>query len=196
MDQDALIRLISARRATTSRPLVIGVSGYGGSGKSTLARTLAQALPGAARLRGDDFLDPVRSHRRSVDWDGVERQRLVSEVLAPLRSGQPGYFHRFDWSKGELREAEPIPRTDLLVVDLVGLFHPDALQQLDITVWCDVDLDTSARRGIARDNRLGRDHERLWREVWIPNERDFEKRFAPRERADLLYSPPPWSIGG
>jgi hypothetical protein len=70
------------------------------------------------------------------------------------------------------------------------------LQQLDITVWCDVDLDTSARRGIARDNRLGRDHERLWREVWIPNERDFEKRFAPRERADLLYSPPPWSIGG
>jgi uridine kinase len=196
MDQTALIRHIGARRLAASRPLVVGVSGYGGSGKSTLARLLAAALPGAVRLRGDDFLDPVRSHKRSVDWDGVQRKRLVSEVLAPLRSGQPGYFRRFDWNKGELGDAESIPSTDLLVVDLVGLFHPDALQQLDIKVWCDVDLGTAAHRGIARDARLGRNHERLWREIWIPNERDFEKRFTPREHADVLYSPPQWPAGG
>jgi uridine kinase len=189
MDQPELIRQISSYKLATAWPLVVGVSGYGGSGKSTLARALTTKLRGAARLRGADFLDPVRAHRRSGDWDGVERQRLVSEVLKPLRLGQTGYFRRFDWNKGELAEPEPIPSTDLLIVDLIGLFHPDTLPQLDITVWCDVDLDTAAHRGIARDRRLGRKHERLWREVWSPNERDFEKRFNPREHADIFYRP-------
>ena len=29
--------------------------------------------------------------------------------------------------------------------------------------------------------------QRLWDDVWVPNERDFDANFAPRERADVLY---------
>jgi len=38
-----------------------------------------------------------------------------------------------------------------------------------------------------RDEALGRDFARLWNEVWVPNELDFERNYSPRERADLLY---------
>ncbi|ROP65762.1 hypothetical protein EDF55_0202 [Curtobacterium sp. ZW137] len=146
MDQTGLVDLIRARQRDLGHPLVVGISGYCGSGKSTLARTLAAELAGAVRIRGDDFLDPVRSHRRSTDWDGVDRRRLLDSVLAPHRAAQPGVFHRFDWTTRSLGPAEPLPSADILVVDLIGLFHPDTLPSLDVTVWCDVELDVAAQR--------------------------------------------------
>ena len=182
-----LIQRIETRRHEAARPIVVGVSGYGGSGKSTLTRQLVARLPGAVRIRGDDFLDPTRSHKRSSDWDGVERLRLVSEVLTPVREGRTSMFRPYDWSRGELGVAEQLPYAEVLIVDLIGLFHPDALPSIDLAIWCDLDLETSAQRGIDRDAGMGRIHDRLWRDVWLPNERDFEDQFAPRTRADVVY---------
>ncbi|MFT4028670.1 MAG: phosphoglycerate transporter [Protaetiibacter sp.] len=191
MDQDALRELIVARSAKLRRPIVVGVSGFGGSGKSTLTRPLVDAIPGAVRMRGDDFLDPVRSHRRSLDWDGVERTRLVDEVLVPFRTRQASTFRRYDWARGALAAPEPVPAGRVMIVDVIGLFHPEATPALDLTVWCDVDLETATERGMRRDAAAGRDHARLWREVWVPNERDFAAAFAPRESAEVLFSPEP-----
>ncbi|HWH97186.1 MAG TPA: phosphoglycerate transporter, partial [Pseudolysinimonas sp.] len=70
-------------RLRGGRRLTVGISGYGGSGKSTLARALVDVVDDAVRVRGDDFLDPARSHRRSDDWDGVDRRRMADEVLIP-----------------------------------------------------------------------------------------------------------------
>lgn len=189
MEQDDVLEHIVERERVVEHPLVVGISGFCGSGKSTLARSLVAALPDAVRLRGDDFLDPARSHRRSSDWDGVERDRLVSTVLEPFRGRRPGHFRRYDWAQRALGPEEPLPQARTLVVDLIGLFHPEALPALDVTVWCDVDLVTAARRGVARDRGLGRSHDVLWRDVWVPNDRDFAQRFTPRDAADLLCGP-------
>lgn len=183
-----LVDRILQDRERLGRPIVVGVSGFGGSGKSTLARELVSMIPGAIRMRGDDFLDPKRSHCRSTDWDGVERVRLVNEVLGPFRNHQVGTFRRYDWSKRALGAPEPVPSGEVMVVDLIGLFHPETLDHLDLTVWCDVDLETSSARGMHRDHELGRDHTALWEDVWIPNERDFFDRFAPRDLADVRLS--------
>lgn len=187
MQRRDLIAHISGRSRDSARPVVVGVSGYCGSGKSTLARELVAALPGAVRMRGDDFLDPVRSHVRSTDWDGVDRSRLVASVIEPFRERRPSEFRRYDWSARALGDPEPLPLADVLVVDVIGLFHPEVLPLLDVAVWCDVDLDTAATRGMDRDRRLGRTHEPLWRDVWIPNEIDFRNRFDPRRSATVLY---------
>jgi uridine kinase len=187
VDLASLNAAIDQSLISRGHPVVIGISGYGGSGKSTLARALVEQRPGAVRLRGDDFLDPVRSHRRSPDWDGVERARLVDEVLRPFREQRPSTFRRFDWGVGALADPEPVPAGDVLVLDLIGLFHPDALSVLDLKVWCDVDLMTATRQGMARDAALGRDHAALWENVWVPNEKDFEVRFDPRSAADLHH---------
>ncbi|WP_240642419.1 hypothetical protein [Microbacterium sulfonylureivorans] len=111
----------------------------------------------------------------------------MDEVLLPFRERSASNFRRFDWGIRALGEPEPVPLGDVMVVDLVGLFHPEAIDYLDLTIWCDVDLATAQARGMKRDAELGRDHSRLWREVWIPNERDFEANFAPRERAEVLH---------
>src|SRR5215213_5845694 len=98
---DELAARIEALRRTQPRT-VVAISGYGGSGKSTLAKALAAAVQGSTRLRGDDFLDPERSHRRSGDWDGVERTRIRSEVLEPYLRGEPVLFRPHDWNAGGL----------------------------------------------------------------------------------------------
>jgi len=189
MDQGEVVEHVALRVRSAGRPVVVGISGFCGSGKSTLARHMVEALPGTVRMRGDDFLDPARSHLRSADWDGVDRQRLVSSVLEPFRGEQQGEFRRYDWAARVLGAPEPVPSAEILVVDLIGLFHPEALPSLDVTIWCDVELDVAVSRGIARDRELGRRHEALWTDVWALNERDFAREFMPREHAEMLYSP-------
>lgn len=188
VDLDGLVRLIERRVDAATRPFIVGISGFAGAGKSTLARALVARLDGAVRMRGDDFLDPTRSHRRSSDWDGVERERLVVEVLEPFRAGRTGTFRRYDWSARILGAPEPLPTGRILIVDQIGLFHPEALAALDLTVWCDTAPETAQQRGMARDAALGRAHISLWNDVWVPNDRDFAERFAPREHADVLFT--------
>ncbi|MGV8913749.1 MAG: uridine kinase family protein [Rhodoglobus sp.] len=174
---------------TPSRTVLLGISGFGGSGKSTLAKQISQSLPNCVRIRGDDFLDPVRSHHRSADWDGVDRLRLRDEVLSPFRDGTGGMFRRFDWAARGLGPEEPLPAAEIVVVDAIGLFHPELDGAFDLTIWVDVDLDVATAQGKARDRRLGRDHEVLWDDVWVPNERDFVELFDPRSEANLLFVP-------
>jgi uridine kinase len=187
VDLDELTTFAASRSNTIGHPMIVGISGYGGSGKSTLARALTGRLSDAVRIRGDDFLDPTRSHRRSADWDGVERLRLHDEVLAPYRERRPSSFRRWDWAAKALGAPEPVPVCSIIAVDLIGLFHPSVLDAFDLTIWCDVDLDTAHERGMRRDAELGRDHARLWNEVWVPNERDFDEQFFPREHAEILF---------
>ncbi len=181
---------VVAAVSALSRPAVVGVSGYGGAGKSTLSRALESAVPGAVRLRGDDFLDPRRSHQRSSDWDGVDRERM-REVIALFRAGEPVRYRPVDWSTWELGEPVDLPAGSVLIVDSIGILHPDLLGHFDLTVWVDASHEDATRRGMARDRAAGSDHDRLWVEVWEPNDRDFDALFSPRDVADLRCGPVP-----
>ncbi|VXC46796.1 Phosphoglycerate transporter [Aeromicrobium sp. 9AM] len=184
--EELAVRIAALRRSQART--VVAISGYGGAGKSTLTKTLA-AEPGWTRLRGDDFLDPMRSHLRSTDWDGVERTRLRDEVLAPFRRGEQVRFRPFDWSTGRLGSVTELPDTEALLVDAIGILHPELEGCFDLSVWVDVDLETAGERGRERDRRNGSQHDELWIDVWLPNDRDFAARFDPMSRADVRYVP-------
>jgi uridine kinase len=167
--------------------VAVGISGYAGAGKSVLARRLVDLVDDAVRLPGDDFLDPPRVHRRSADWDGVDRRGMRTEALEPFRAGRDVPLRPLDWSSGQLGEPAPLPHASVLIVDAVGIFHPELLPWFDLTVWVDTELEVAQSRGSARDRTAGRDHDRLWAEVWTPNDREFAQRFAPADQADLRY---------
>lgn len=168
---------------------VVGVSGFGGAGKSTLARELTKQVVGSVRLRGDDFLDPVRSHVRSPDWNGVERVRIRDEVVEPFLRSEPVNYQPFDWALRQLGPPVALPQADIVVVDAIGLFHPDILTSFSLKIWVDVALQDATLRGMERDERLGRSHQSLWRDIWVPNDRDFAERFSPAAHADILFVP-------
>lgn len=179
-----VLTAIQALRHERAR-VIVGISGFGGSGKSTLARALIDSIPDSVRMRGDDFLDPVRSHHRSADWDGVERMRLREEVLDPFRASRASTFRRFDWAAGALADPEPLPDAEVLIVDCIGIFHPELDDAFDLKIWVDVELHAATERGKVRDRAHDHDHDQLWDEVWMPNDRDFFERFHPGLAADL-----------
>jgi uridine kinase len=185
---EGLAARIETLRRTQPRT-VVAISGFAGAGKSTLAKTLAASVDGCTRLRGDDFLEPERSHRRSDDWDGVERTRLRTEVLEPYRRGERVRFRPYDWNDRALGTEVELPDTEVLLVDAIGILHPDLDGCFDLTIWVDIDLETAVGRGRERDRRAGHEHDRLWTDVWQPNDRDFAARFDPIGRADVRYVP-------
>jgi uridine kinase len=185
-DVSDIARAIEPLRAELGR-VVVAISGYAGAGKSVLARRLVDNLPDAVRVRGDDFLDPPRVHRRSSDWDGVERQRMRTELLQPFRAGRPAVIRPLDWSTGRLGAATPLPHASVLVVDSIGILHPELLPWFDLTVWVDADLQVARERGMTRDRGAGHDHDLLWTDVWTPNDREFEQTFSPRSIANLVF---------
>ena len=167
--------------------VAVGISGFAGAGKSVLARHLLDVVTDAVRLRGDDYLDPQRVHRRSADWDGVERHRMRDEALEPFRVGAQVAVRPLDWNTGRHGAPTPLPQASVLVIDSIGIFHPELLPWFDLTVWVDVDLEIAQAQGMARDRAAGLQHDTLWTDVWGPNDREFEQTFSPRSLADIVY---------
>ncbi len=93
--------------AKLGRPATgLGVSGFGGSGKSILARELAKKLD--APVLGIDEFETAGVWGRPSDWSGLDRSRLVSQVLAPLKTGElsVSYDSCYDWENWRSRAAK------------------------------------------------------------------------------------------
>ncbi|WP_207711705.1 hypothetical protein [Sulfobacillus harzensis] len=76
-----------------------------------------------------------------------------------------------------------------LILEGVGLFHPDIVPFLNYRVWLEVPLDEATARGIARERSLGREQSEIWKHLWEPNEIAFERKFQPKRSAHCLVRP-------
>jgi len=166
--------------------VIVGISGFGGSGKSTLAAALANVLK-APTVSTDEFTTEAVLYP-SDDWNGIDRARLVRQILVPLRQGARRITYD---SSGDWEAWTTVPKTlDLagnhFIVEGVGLFHPDVLPFLDLTVWIDIDPAASTRRGLARDAQAGQDDRSIWNDVWAPNDLRFAEVFDPKAHADVV----------
>lgn len=169
-----------------NRPAIIAISGFGGSGKSTLAAALKGQLRGAQVITVDDFA-VGRAHERSADWSCYDRQRLQKQVLEPAQQGKPICYQAYDWQHDRLGEWRAVPSSTYLIIEGVGILHPDLLRYYDFKIWVDCRLKTATQRGMKRDRQLGNNHDNLWLNIWAPNDRDFMAKHRPNTVADSIY---------
>lgn len=179
-----------AKRSTglPGSKIVIGVSRYGGSGKTTFAAGLGDCL--SAPVVSIDAFGTAGVFRPSIDWSGFDRGRLIREVLAPVSEGVRSITYGLcdDWESWQTVATE-IAVDRYLIVEGVGLFHPDLLPYLSWRIWLDVSLPRATAQGIARERSNGRDVAALWESLWVPNEVAFDSRFQPRARAHCRVRP-------
>ncbi len=98
---DATVAAVLAHAA--AQPPLLGegrlvcIDGPAGSGKTTLAAAVAEAT-GARVLHMDDHYE---------GWQGLgdAPARIRDEILAPLATGLPGFYRRYDWDRRRVRRA-------------------------------------------------------------------------------------------
>lgn len=191
-DIESIARAVCGLDLPGARAPVVGISGFGGAGKSTLAGLLQQQLAGAAVVPGDEFLRTRPPVERSDDWNAVDRDRLVREVLGPARLDGAACYQVLDPTSGALGPWVSIDHPTAFIVEGLGLYVPELVGLFDLRIWIDLDLDTSTRQGMWRDeHEYGNAQTDLWTDVWKPNDLAFFHTFRPDRSADILFTPGP-----
>lgn len=171
----------------SKRTNVVAISGFLGSGKTTLAHKLAQSLPECGIVSADDFM-LNNFHERSADWACIDRQRIIDEVLKPAEKGQEIKFHVYNWDSGSSNLTETLGMPKVLLLEGIGIIHPDLQPYFNFSIWVDEDLKTAAKRGMQRDKEvLHIDNDLLWTQVWMLNDQEYHDKYYPHQLVDYLY---------
>jgi uridine kinase len=172
LDRVAELTVTRARR-----PLFIGIDGRGGAGKSTLARRITACLSRSVIVAIDDF---TRPERPGWDCDRLERQ-----VLAPLRTGRPGRYQRWDWDRDEGAEWLDVPVDSVVIVEGVSSTRAEVRVDWDLTVWVETPRVLCLQRGVERD---GEHMRHQWTSVWMPQEDSYIREQRPHLRVDFVVA--------
>jgi uridine kinase len=155
---------------------LVCIDGPAGSGKTTLAAAVADVVPGTQVVHCDDLLQ---------GWHGLPGlAATVARLVAPLASGAPGEWVRWDWHAHRWAETHAVPSGGLLVVEGVGSWSPEIAEHVGLLVWVEAESRLRLERGLARDGEAMRP---LW-EQWRRDEDALFARLGTREPADVVVS--------
>jgi uridine kinase len=198
-----LVELICA--VTVEHPTRVAIDGLDAAGKTTLADELAPLVEArgreAIRVSLDDFHRPrAERYRRGRDSpegyyeDSFDHEALRARVLIPLGpAGDLRYRSRaFDLGRDRPAASKTLSasRDAIVLVDGVFLQRPELEDYWDVTVWVDIPLGESMRRGIERDRRY---HEsepeirRLYERRYAPGQELYLRAANPAARADVVF---------
>jgi len=170
---------------------VIAISGFGGSGKSTLSAELAYNLGETDIVPIDDFIIGAKDER-SKDWATFDRRRLRKEVLDVAETGTPltySVYNSGEWSSGQPGRTRTITPQKFLIIEGCGIIIPSLMPYYDYSAWIGVSGLDAWERAKQRDRSEGNINDKLWDEVWGPNDQDYYDKYRPDQRARVIVQP-------
>lgn len=178
-----LVEKILALRTGGGR-VIAALDGRCASGKTTLAGALARDF-GWSVVHVDHFF--LRPEQRTLEryaqpGGNVDHERLLEEVLLPLRRGDAPVYRPFDCRA--MRLGEPIPFEPAPVVLVEGSYscHPALWDCYDVRAFLTIDPVWQMRRLAARE---GEERARTFQEKWIPLEERYFSAFEVERRCDF-----------
>ncbi len=195
-DQALALDLDTLRGELASRGArLLAIDGPGGSGKSTLARGLVDGWPNAEVVEMDDFYRPSVERIASPNLPGaeVDRERLIAEVLEPLKCGRAGRYQRYDWDEDRLADWHDVPAGAVVVVEGVYSASEPLCGYFDYTIVVECSYEERLRRGVERD---GEQMRAVWVDDWMPAEARYFESEKPDARADLVLDGSGSDAGG
>lgn len=167
--------------------VTLAIEGGSGSGKSTLGKMLKE-IYGCTLFHTDDFF--LQKHQRTAErfaeiGGNLDRERLESEVLIPLKKGEKLIYRPFDCSKMEVGEGREITPTELTVVEGAYSMHPDLEKYYHLSVFLEISESTQRERII---NRNGEDFAKRFFNEWIPLEKVYFEKTKAKIRCNIQIS--------
>lgn len=172
---------------TLPKPVLLAIDGRCGSGKTTFAKVL-QEKSGAAVVHMDDFfLRPEqRTPERFAEPGGnVDRERVLEEVLIPLKEGRPVVYLPYDAHKPAMLEPVHLEPSPITIIEGSYSCHPALWDFFDVHIFLDVEPEEQLRRIEARN---GSGKLATFKSRWIPLEEAYFEEFSPEEKCDFSFA--------
>lgn len=167
-----LLRELEALRDRGGRT-VAAIDGRCASGKTTLAAELHERYGFAVVHMDHFFLRPEQRtpERYAQPGGNVDYERVLSEVLEPLRRGEAVEYRPFDCQSGTLSAPVRLEPTPVTIVEGSYSCCPALWERYDLRMFLTVERSEQLRRLTRREG----DYVRVFQERWIPLE---ERYFA------------------
>ena len=156
-------------RKDGKRPFLVAIDGGSAGGKSTMGAALAGALRTPERLRQPGG---------NVHWE-----RVLEQVLEPLKAGRPPEYGVFDCSAMAVTAFRREPVRDVVIVEGAYSLHPALRDAYDLKVFLSVDAPTQRARILARN---GEKMLQRFLKQWIPLENAYFEACAVRDCCDII----------
>lgn len=161
-----------------NKTLLVAIDGRGGSGKSTLAENLKQKLENVSIVQLDDLAYPM---------GGADRQRLLDQVIIPLKENKVAKYQKRDFGTKKLTTWHEIQPSGIVVIEGVITLHDLLEKYYDFKIWIECSAETGFQRGLKRDRDVyGVDTAKDWKEKWMPEEEKAIAEQKPQEKADYI----------
>ena len=185
-------------------PLRVAIDGVDAAGKTCLAEELALSLQSQPRqvIRAsvDGFHQPKAIRRQAGNLspvgfyrDSYHYEALIENLLSPLGpEGNRQYKTAVFNVQSDQPIETPIQTADadaILLMDGIFLLRPLLLSFWDLSIFLQVDFDTSVSRGIKRDSPvLGSKEEaqRRYSDRYVPGQILYLNEARPMDKADIL----------
>ncbi len=186
MDERAarLLEEIKARQGG-KQPFLVAIDGSSAGGKSTLGAMLAEKLDATLIHMDDFFLPPdLRTRQRLAQPGGnVHYERVLEQVLRPIRRGEGPVYGVFDCSVMAIGQTRAEPVRPVVIVEGAYSLHPALREFYDLKVFLEVDQDTQKARILRRN---GPEKLHIFVERWIPLEQRYFAACGVRECCDII----------
>lgn len=185
MKKSELISLLRAWDKQNARK-IIAIDGRCASGKTTLASYISEHIP-CDTVHMDDFFLPFEmrtSERLSQAGGNMDRERLLLEILIPLKNGGGYAYSKFSCKNGLITPGEKIMPQKITIVEGSYSCHPDLFEFYDLHIFLSVDKKTQKERILQRN----KDNADAFFSKWIPLEEKYFSEFNIKEKCEIVLS--------
>jgi uridine kinase len=185
MRYDELARAVLSRPAKFTHTRLVAIDGPSGSGKSYFAERFARAVrvcgSSVAVVHTDDVLDGWSD--QFTFWEQLEQG-----VLQPLRRGEHGGFHPYDWVAAQRStDWTVVPPAPVVMIEGCSSSRAVIRQELNLSVFVTAPQPVRVLRAVARDGG-----ELLpFMDTWRAREEEFFVQDQTRRYADLIVNGAP-----
>lgn len=169
----------------TKSVFIVAIDGRCASGKTTLASEISKVIDCNIVHTDDFFLQPFqRTEERYNEAGGnLDRERLLKEVIVPLRKGESISYRPFLCHSLSLGEEIRLPEKRITLVEGSYSCHPELRAFYDMTVFVTVDKETQRLRILERN---GEEKLKAFEEKWIPLEERYFEEYTSEYTADVV----------
>ena len=167
--------------------LTVAIDGLCGSGKTTLA-ALLKTVYDCNVFHADDFYLPIplrTPERYKTPGGNVHWERILDEVLRPLKTGAPFAYRLFDCGVMDYNGTVEVEPKALNILEGSYSMHPALAGYYDLRIFLKTPPEVQSARILKRN---GPERHAMFVAKWIPLENAYFASYPVEAQSDLVFT--------